>query len=122
MNKRMIKLKIQFTDVSLELALGYLNLDKPSLEVAPLMEHYETGCLISSSHGYQQTQFILTGADPCWLVEFNERKEFVTIKVCANSKSAPISYLISEPYVIILTDHSILPSEPIRSMVITDYA
>ena len=121
MKNTTIKLRIHYATGEQIIDLDYIPLESTYVNCTLLMQQFKNGCLIERNHKFLQTQFDLTGAGPCRIMEFNDRKEFVTIKVCANTSGAPMAYLISEPYVIILKESSILLSQPICSMVIIDH-
>ena len=117
MEKSVKSIKVH-TDVGSRtlLSCNYIQTNKTWVECKSLLQDYPEGILIERKHKYLQTQFILSGAEPCRLVVFNEGGHFVSVKSYENVSKAPFSFFISEPLVLLLPAINSLPNENIKSI------
>ncbi len=113
--------KIYLKGETQNLSLGYLPNKELNVNGKALLENYQCGCLIEKKHNATQTQFDLTGSESCILIIFDENNAFVTVKLKYDSNSAPVSFFISSPYVIIIPTSRVFPLEDIYRMEILDF-
>ncbi len=95
-------IEVKFSKNSSVLSLGYYPNINQVIDGRKLFKHFKKGCLIEKKHEFHQTQFDLTNIENCALIIFNKNKEFVTIKPLIKNYKSPISFFISDPYVILL--------------------
>jgi len=72
--------------------------------------------LFEKKHTKLQTQFDLTGLDSCWMIVFDENREFVTVKPHFYKGDAPFSVFIPEPYILLLPSNQKLKFEDITKI------
>ncbi len=101
------------------LKVGEIELTKRHISISDIESSSLKSFLLIKNHQYTDTQVDLTGAKDCQIVSFNEKLEFVGIRFYKNHKNAPFSYLINEPYLLIILNNSI-EIEYIFSIVILD--
>ena len=85
---------------------------KTWVEVKAVLQKYPGGCLVERKHPFLQTQFILDGSDDCLLISFDGNGKYAGTKAFRNKTAAPFSYLISDPYVVVVPDgEGLLPEK-----------
>jgi len=104
MEKSLKKVKINLEKGTWIYEFDYVPLQKNWLEVQPLFEEAEYGLLIERKHEFQQSQLILSRTSSCWILAFDEDGILVSIKKHTNDGSnRPMSYLIPELYIVLIS-------------------
>lgn len=114
-------IQLNFAEGEQKVTVGNLTLKNNYINVLNEERFQERGCLFTKGHASLQTHFDLTGAKDCQLLSFDEKFNFVTIRYYKNYRNAPFSYLISEPYVLILPTEHDLPIESTLSLILLEY-
>ena len=98
------------------LTLGYAPVSATWVSCQTLFQEFPAGCLIERKHKFLQTQIILDNTPDCLLIVFDVGKEFVTVKPHKNLGDAPMSFLTSDHYVVLLPANTALTTKDIRSI------
>lgn len=115
-NSDMILIKIISKYEQHELEVGFKKNEKAWVDAVSLLKQYKNGCLVERKHTFLQTQYILSGAKPSMLLEFNDEQQLVSLKTYYDVCDAPISYLVSSTYVLIIPAEGILPLNEIQML------
>ena len=102
MKKLFKTIKFQLLNSEEVMPLGYVPLKNTTVSGKKILKYFPKGCLIERKHPFLQTQYDVTDTGDCWLLVFNEQKQFVTAKPFYTFNGVPSSYFISEHYVVLL--------------------
>ena len=114
-------IQLNFVTDAIKLTVGNLSLKTNYIKLKDEERFKERGCLFEKEHSSLQTQFDLTGFDDCQLLCFDEALQFEEIRYYRNYQGAPFSFLISEPYVLLLPTSAKYPIHVFRSIEFLDY-
>ena len=102
MQNKKIKVKLQFDKGDKLLDVSYIPLTETVVNVKPIANDLNNGCLLVRKHSYLQTQFIMTGAGACFIILFDDQGKYVSSRINNGDSKAPFSSFISDTYVLIL--------------------
>jgi len=114
-------IQLNFAKGKKKLTVGNLILQRNYHNILEEERFKKRGYLLTKGHASLQTNFDLTGADDCQLLSFDKEFNFVTIRYYKNYRNAPFSYLLSEPYVLILPAFHTHPVESTLSFTLLEY-
>ena len=114
-------IQLNFADGEIKLTVGNLILQKNYINILELAHFKKRGCLFTKEHSSLQTQFDLTGAEDCQLLSFDKELKFTTVRYYRNHQGAPFSFLITEPYVLVLPDTHSLPVGSTQAIALLEY-
>lgn len=96
--------RFHWKDGETELDLEFIQLEKTWIDGKQLLDEFWDGCVIECNHKYIQTQLILNDIE-CFVMIFNEDREFISKKPVANSGS-PFSLFIPDSIIVLLPVNS----------------
>lgn len=112
-------IQLNYENQKENLEVEEIQLTKRHISISDIESSSLKALLLIKNHHYTDTQVDLTGATDCPIVSFNKELEYVGIRFYKNHQNAPFSYLITEPYLLIILNNSI-KIEDISSIVISD--
>jgi hypothetical protein len=110
------KVKIHLEDGEIEMQCEVMPMEKPFVNLKEILPNIIETVLFEKKHANLQTQFELTSLESCWILIFDENKEFVTVKPHFYKGNAPFSIFVPEPYILILHSNQKLKFENILSI------
>ena len=114
-------IQLNFEDGEIKLTVGNLILQKNYINILETERFKKRGCLFTKEHSALQTQFDLTGAEDCQLLSFDKELQFTAVRYYRNHQNAPFSFLITEPYVLVLPDTHSLPVQSTQAIELLEY-
>ena len=95
-------LKIHLNGGEIEMRCDIMQMHKPFVNLKESLSNTFEAVLIEKKHLNLQTQIDLTDMLACWIVIFDENKEFVSVKPHTYKSMALFQVFIKEPYMLIL--------------------
>ncbi len=121
MQNLLINIQFNYEKTNRKITLGNISSNETYYKVSSLQEKYQDfGCFFKFLNSPLQTQFDLTKARDCKLIIFDKDLSFVSLRYYFNHQNAPFSFLISDPYVIILPSDNKWTIEGIQSIEIKE--
>lgn len=114
-------IQLNFAEGEKKLTVGYLSLHKNYIHLSETDRFKERVCLFTKEHSSLQTQFDLTGTKDCQLLCFDKELKFISVRYYRKHQNAPFSFLITEPYVLVLTDTHSLPVQSTSSIELLEH-
>lgn len=103
--KTIIKFHLQ--DGNIKMSCEYRALTSDHIVVKDLTQNNRKVFFLEQKNLILQTQYILTGADSCWLLVFDSNRKFITAKPYLAENRSSLSFFIPEPFIVLLpTDQS----------------
>ncbi len=96
------KLCIHLSDRKMEISCLEQEMKTAIVEVKLLQNQNYKAILLSREHQGLQTQISLTQAKSCWLLTFDENRNFVTVIPHFYQGDAAFSIMIPEPFILLL--------------------
>ena len=109
-------IKFHLHDESIKVPGEYKALTTDHIVVKDLTQNNRKVFLLEQRNSIFQTQYILTGADPCWLLVFDNERKFVTAKPYFAESISSFSFFIPEPFIVLLPTDQSFQFEYIESM------
>jgi len=109
-------IKFHLHDGNIKMSCEYRALTSDHLEVKDLTQNNRKVFLLEQKNLNLQTQYILTGADSCWLLVFDSDRKFVTAKPYLAENRSSFSFFIPEPFIVLLPTDQSFQFEHIQSM------
>ena len=103
--------KIHLNDGEIKLQCEVKQMESSFVNLKEILPNTIEAMLLEKQHSSLQTQFDLTDLDSCWILLFDENKEFVTVKPHFCQSEAQYQVFITEPYMIVLPVSSKYPFE-----------
>jgi hypothetical protein len=108
--------KIHLKEGEIEIQCELMQTESTFVNLKELFPNQIKTMLFEKKHTGLQTQFNLSNVNKCWILLFNENKEFVGVKPHLFTSKANYQVLITEPYVLLLAADNKLVFEEIVSI------
>ena len=108
-------LKFRLRNGALQTTCEYIRFTETHIPVRELLQNTGNLLLLEKGHRTEQTQVIMTGADPYWLLLFDNGRNFVTAKPFESPCSAPVSFFVNQPYLVLIPGNTDIPLTEIQS-------
>ncbi|NOQ92025.1 MAG: hypothetical protein GQ552_04825 [Flavobacteriaceae bacterium] len=95
-------IKFHLHDGNIKMSCEYRALTSDHIEVKDLTQNNRKVFFLEQKNLSLQTQYILTGADPYWILVFDRDHKFVTAKPYLAENRSSLSFFISEPFIVLL--------------------
>jgi len=109
-------LKIHLNSGEIEMKCGIMQMHSPFVNLKEILPNTFDAVLLEKKHSNLQTQINLTDMDACWIIMFDDNKEFVSVKPHTYKSKAQYQVFIPEPYMLFLPLKSKLAFEQILSI------
>ena len=109
-------IKFHLHDGSIKIPGEYKELKTDHIVVKDLTQNNREVFFLEQKNLNFQTQYILTGADSCWLLVFDNDRKFVTAKPYLAENISSFSFFIHEPFIVLIPTDQSFQFEHIQSI------
>jgi len=97
-----ISIKIHLQNGCIKTLANYKKLTTDPIVVKEITQNSSEVFVLEQKNALFQTQYVLNGVNSCWLLVFDNECKFVTAKPYFAKNTAPFSFFIPEPFIVLL--------------------